>query len=256
MSRFLFLFVVVTILGCEPSSQGTNSEATPSTEVSEVADIIAKSIDHHGAARMDVAFITFDFRDKHYEGAWNHGEYRFERRFKEEAGPVRDVLNSRGLRRLIASEEVPVSDSLASLYSASINSVWYFVMLPFRLQDPAVEAKLLGTATIKGQPYYKVQVTFAAEGGGEDFEDVYVYWFSKKDFKLDYLAYSFEEESGLGLRFREAINPQRVEGVLFQDYQNYEADPAMYQVEQLDKAFDKGDLKLLSTIELKNITVQ
>ena len=43
----------------------------------------------------------------------------------------------------------------------------YFFQLPRPLQDPAVNAELLNSVVIEGNPYWTLKITFDQEGGGE-----------------------------------------------------------------------------------------
>lgn len=87
------------------------------------------------------------------------------------------------------------------------------------MNDKAVNKLYLGKVLIKGNEYYKIKVTFNEEGGGEDFEDVFVYWVQTGTFKVDYLAYSYAVNGG-GIRFKEAYNERFVNGIRFVDYNN------------------------------------
>ena len=145
-------------------------------------------------------------------------------------------------------------DSLANIYSNSINSVHYFAYLPYGLNDPAVNKEFLGEMAIKGKDYYKVKVTFDQENGGDDFDDVYIYWFNKETFKPEYLAYEFHVNGG-GLRFREAYNERYVNGIRFVDYNNYKSVSDSQSIYEIDSLFNKGELELLSKIELKDVVV-
>ena len=98
-------------------------------------------------------------------------------------------------------------------------------------------------------------MTFNQEGGGEDYEDVFVYWTDKQSFKIGYVAYSYNEEDGVGMRFREAYNERYVNGLRFVDYKNYKTEDPETKLTDLGKAFEKNQLKLLSKIELENIDV-
>jgi hypothetical protein len=64
---------------------------------------------------------------------------------------------------------------------------------------------------------------------------------------MDYLAYA----SG-GPRFRKAIKREKVDGVVFQDYENYEIPDSTLSVFNYDKAFLEGRARLLSKIEQQN----
>jgi len=99
-------------------------------------------------------------------------------------------------------------------------------------------------------------VTVSQEGGGEDYEDVFMYWIEAETFKAYYIAYSYIEDDGVGIRFREAYNERFINGLLFVDYNNYKSEDATMDLLGLDKAFESGSLNLLSKIELENIEVK
>ena len=143
---------------------------------------------------------------------------------------------------------------MAFKYSNSVNSVHYFAMLPYGLNDPAVNKKFIGETNINGKDYFKVEVTFKKEGGGKDYEDVFLYWFNKESYKLEYLAYSYITDGG-GMRFRESYNERFVNGLRFLDYRNYKPESKDVSLVDLDSLFEAKQLKLLSKIELKNIEV-
>ena len=136
-----------------------------------------------------------------------------------------------------------------------INSVQYFASLPYGLNDVAVNKELLAEEKIKGKIYYKIRVIFNKEGGGEDYEDVFVYWIDKKSFKLSYLAYSYNEEDGIGMRFREAYNERYIDGIRFVDYYNLKPKKKAVSINKIDSLFELKKLDLLSKIELDSIEV-
>jgi len=143
---------------------------------------------------------------------------------------------------------------MANKYANSVNSVHYFVALPNGLNDPAVQKELLGEVTVKEKQYHKIKVTFDQNGGGDDFDDIYIYWFNKETWKPDYLAYEFHVDGG-GMRFREAFNERYVNGIRFVDYNNYKTKDMETSILKIDSLFEAGSLELLSKIELKNIQV-
>jgi hypothetical protein len=153
-------------------------------------------------------------------------------------------------------EEKKLTDSIANLYTNSVNSVHYFVQIPFGLNDPAVRKELIAEDSIQGKLYYEIQVDFQQEGGGEDYKDEYMYWVNKEDFTIDYFAYSYETNQG-GIRFREAINPRTIEEIRFVDYKNYAPkEGTSPKLQDLDELFEEGKLDLFSTIENENIQVE
>ena len=184
-----------------------------------------------------------------------NGQFQFERMFKDSTVIIKDVLFNEGFERYKNNELIKVSDSMIPRYSASVNSVHYFSVLPFGLNDAAVKKQYIGKVTLKEKPYHKIKITFNKDGGGEDFEDVFVYWINTETHKTAYIAYLYHENHGIGLRFREAYNERYVEGVRFVDYNNYKPEDASVSVLDLDDLFEKNQLQLLTKIELTNLTV-
>src|SRR5690606_31989160 len=132
---------------------------------------------------------------------------------------VEDVIDNDGLRRLVDGVAVPLDPVEAARTNTTVNSVAYFALLPFPLRDPAVRLRHLGPDTLRGVPYERVEVTFAPEGGGRDWQDRYLYWLHPEAHTVDFLAYTYElgaNEVGpfaTGSRFREAVHARTVGGV-------------------------------------------
>ncbi|MFD1162025.1 MULTISPECIES: DUF6503 family protein [Hwangdonia] len=241
--HFLLITVAMFFLSCEKEKEFSAQE------------IIDKTIEVTGGDKIKNATIAFDFRDKHYKATRNNGLFKLERTFKDSINTIRDVLSNEGFQRYINNEIVKVSDTMVPKYAASVNSVHYFSVLPYGLNDAAVNKKYIEKVNVKGKPYHKIEITFNQEGGGEDFEDVFVYWVNAENFKTDYLAYSYRENHGIGLRFREAYNERFVNTIRFVDYKNYKSNDTTVSVSDLDDLFENNKLELLSKIDLENISV-
>ncbi len=227
--------------GCEP-------------EQPDAQQIIDQAIAAHGGEKYNKGVITFRLRDRQYRVLRDGGAYVYSRTFQDSTGQrVHDVLRNSGFSRTINDAAAEVTDEKKQAYSNSINSVVYFALLPYALNDAAVRKQYLGEATVKGQPYHKIKVTFAQEGGGQDYQDEYVYWFHQQNHTMDYLAYSFKEDGG-GTRFREAVNPRTVGGIRFQDYINYTT-KEQAPLERYDELFEAGKLEKISDINLEEIQV-
>ena len=237
--RLSLLLLAFLILSCSK----TESEFT-------AQQIIDKSIKASGADKVSQSKIAFTFRDKVYLATRNNGQFEFTRSFDS----IKDVLSNTGFMRFIHGEQVVLTDSVANNTKNSVNSVHYFSVLPFGLNDAAVQKKILPSVVIKGQPYYKIEVRFSEEGGGEDFEDVFVYWVHQKSFLIHYLAYEFHTNGG-GFRFREVTSEKIIEGIRFVNYANYKPNKQITDVKIIDSLFIAGNLNKVSDIILKNIQV-
>lgn len=214
--------------------------------------IVDQAIAAHGGGKFDQVRIAFDFRGRHYTAVRNGGLYTYTRSFTDSTGQVLDQLSNEGFVRKVNGKPVSLPEERAAAFTRSVNSVIYFALLPYGLNDPAVQKTYLGEATIKNEPYHKIKITFAKQGGGEDYEDVFIYWIHQKTHYVDYLAYSYKTDDG-GFRFREAYDPRVVAGLRFQQYVNYEPLREPVNLSDMDKLFEAGQLKELSRIELENI---
>lgn len=217
-------------------------------------EIIDQSIAISGGERYQRAMIQFDFRDKKYILKREDGEVEMSRASYEDKTVILDLLKNGAFQRFKNDTLVEVPDSMALKYTESINSVIYFAILPFPLNDPAVKKEYLLLKELNGEYYHKVRITFSEEEGGVDFQDVYVYWINASTYNVDFLAYSFKVNGG-GYRFREAYNERLIGGIRFVDYINYKPTEDPLSVDKLDELFLNGKLKELSKIELENISV-
>ncbi len=225
------------------------------TQEPTAQDILAKAIQAHGGDKIYNLNVSFDFRDKHYKGEYNQGQYKLARYFSDSLdNRYVDILTNEGFERKINDSLVSVTDKWAGKYSNSINSVFYFFRLPFNLNDEAVILTNLGKGKIEGKDYYKIKVTFGKEGGGEDFDDIFVYWFNTETYILDYLAYEYTTEGG-GKRFRKAFNQRDENGWLMSDYINYKPKDINVDIADYDTYFDESGFKKLSEIVNKNVEV-
>ncbi len=246
----LILVILLSFFNCKEEEKNQ----TPSTESAE--EIIKKSIAFAGGDVFDNSTISFDFRDVHFKALRNNGKFELERQFKDSLTEIRDVLNNAGFERYENGERIALTDSIRSLFAASVNAVHYFSVLPYGLDGKAVLKTYLGTKNIEDKEYHKIKVTFSEDGGGEDFEDEFIYWIDPTSYKVDYLAYSYEEVDGQGFRFREAYNQRMINGLHFADYNNYKPDTSTIKLEDLDELFTAGKLELLSKVELNNVKVK
>lgn len=236
------------LINCQPSSDAISSD--------KAQRIIDQAVATHGGEALLSSHISFDFRKKRYEVQLNRGQFTYESTGEDSTGAlVHDVLTNDSFTRTADGQPISLSEEDRQRYGNSLNSVVYFVLLPYPLNDPAVSKEYLGEAALKGEPYHKIRVTFSQEGGGSDFNDEYIYWIHQERHTMDYLAYSFEVNGG-GTRFREACNVREIEGIRFADYVNYESTTDNFALEDYDQLFEAGKVKELSRISTENVRVK
>jgi hypothetical protein len=244
MKQFAYLFLFL-LVACSKKDQDLTAQ-----------QIIDKTMHSSGADKVANATIKFTFRTKEYTAIRKQGVFELSKQyFTADSLKVKQVLSNTGYLRFINNKTVPVVDSLIAASANAINSVHYFSVLPFGLNSPAVQKKLLKSTQIKGKEYYKLEIRFSEQGGGEDFEDVFLYWIEKESFLIDYLAYSYHTNGG-GMRFRAVKNQNWTEGIRFVNYDNYKPVAPSIKFNTIDAAFRNKELKKVSEINLEGIEVE
>ncbi|MGG6231367.1 DUF6503 family protein [Tenacibaculum sp. SDUM215027] len=236
--RYLYISLLLLVVSCKPKFTAQQ--------------IIDKSIEYSKLNEIGNATISFNFRKNYYKATRSNGTFELVRTIKNDSATIQDVLSNENFRRFVNDSLVELTEKDKNRYSNSVNSVHYFSVLPFGLNDKAVQKKLLEPVTIKGKEYYKIRVTFAEEGGGEDFDDVFIYWFAKDSFQVDYLAYKYHTNGG-GVRFRDVKEEKIVNGIRFVDYNNYKPLNKDIDFYTIDELYENGALKKLSEIVLNDI---
>ena len=226
------------------------------TSLTDPQQIIDKAIVAAGGEKYTNSIIEFDFRERHYIAIREGGKFSYQRVFRDSTKTFHDFVSNDGFKREIDGVVADVADSMKVKYTSSTNSVIYFALLPYGLNDAAVQKKFLGETIMDGKAYYKVEVSFRQDGGGEDFQDMFNYWVSKDDFSIGYLSYSFSENDETSSRLRKAYNPRRIGNILFLDYINYKPKDNKVRFDQLEELYEKDELEELSKIELQNISVK
>ena len=243
--RYIAILVLTLLFNCKEQQ----------AEKLSAQEIIDTSFEVSGSDKVRNAKITYNFRGVRYKAVRNEGAFELSRKFQKDSKLIEDRLSNKGFERYINNKLVTLADSIANGFSASVNSVHYFSVLPYGLNDAAVNKAIVTDTEIKNSNYTALKVTFDQIGGGEDFEDEFVYWINKNSFKVDFLAYSYHEADGKGMRFREAYNERYVEGLRFVDYNNYKSKNNSVDLIDLPNLFEAGTLELVSKIELKNVRV-
>ncbi len=242
-------FVTLAVLGllwaCNSSSKATT------TPLSKAEQLLNNTIAAHGGKQYDEAHYAFTFREKRYRFHNQEGTYKYSVTSEKAGQQIVDVLDNAGLQRSVDGKNVDLSEKEISRYTGALNSVIYFATLPHKLQDAAVNKTYKGETSIKGKKYHVLEITFDKVGGGKDHDDQFHYWINQSDNSIDYLAYNYQVSGG-GVRFREAYNRRRVEGIIFQDYVNYKAAVGT-PLADLPALFEQGELKKLSLIETEDV---
>jgi len=244
MNRLYSILLILAFISCKEVKKETLT----------AQEIVDKSIMVSGGELFEKNMVSFDFRKRNYISEMVDGKEVLTRIAKTDTAVIKDVRTSMGLTRYVDNSIISLADSTANKYANSVNSVHYFSKLPYGLNDPAVQKEYLGEITINGSAYYKVKVTFNEAGGGDDFDDTYIYWFNTETFKPDFLGYSFHVNGG-GTRFRVAYNERYINGIRFVDYENLKPNNGKASIYEADSLYLNDGLQLLSKIELENITV-
>jgi hypothetical protein len=217
-------------------------------EDEKAIQIVEQCIEAHGGKNYSDMDISFDFRQFRVHLKQDGGTFLYERTTRDSINnEVHDILTNDLFTREINGKKQNLTQKDSDKYKEGLNAIAYFVLLPYKLSEPAVNLKYLGETVIENKKYDKISVSFNTEGGGKDHQDEFCYWINQETHTMDYLAYA----SG-GPRFRKAIKREKVAGVVMQDYENFEVLDSTLATFNYDKAFTAGKVKLLSKIEQQN----
>lgn len=261
IAAVLGLVAILLSAGCReaasPVPAPTGEPQPESPEVAHARALIDSAIELAGVDRLADAELAFGFRDGRYTFARTpDGLFRYTRTRTDSTGAEHlDALDNAGLTRTTDGRPVGLTAKQQSAYASSVNSVIYFAFLPWALADDAVRPRYEAVDTLRGQAYHRLRVAFAEESGGADFDDEFLYWLRVDDLRLDFLAYSYAVDGG-GVRFREAFNERRVDGISVRDYRNYAAaEDGSIPLDEMAAAYEAGQLELLSVIALEGVAV-
>lgn len=245
MKYLLPTVLVLLLVSCQEAKDLTNPQV-----------IIDESIAYHGLEDFANNSFSLTFRGIDYSYKYKNGLFEYTRAQRDSTGAIiYDVLNNDGLTRYIDGEAIELNEERRGAYSRSVNSVIYFFRLPYGLNDEAVIKQFKGERTIKDKTYLEVHVSFKQEGGGDHFEDVFLYWFDKEDLSMDYMAYLYYTDGG-GLRFREAINQREVNGSIIQDYINFKPEDQNIDINTIRELYNTNQLIELSRIINENVIIE
>jgi len=245
------LTTLLLLIGCQTDTAPDRPSASA---------IVDSAVAAHGGAVLDRAEVAFNFRGDQYRIRQEDGQYHYRRTYTDSLDQtVTEGLTNDGVYRVVDGDTVSLSEDERGDIHTTVNSVTYFALLPHPLTDAAVQPSYSGRDTIDGTPYHRIRVTFQQEDGGQDWEDVFMYWFRTDTYAMDYLSYAFglgPDDMEQGTRFREAYNVRRVEGVRFADYMNYASDTLSYnRMAQYPDLWSQDALNLVSRIEIDSLEV-
>ncbi|WP_099600593.1 DUF6503 family protein [Reichenbachiella sp. 5M10] len=219
-------------------------------------EILDAAIKAHGASGFDKYLVEFDFRKKHFTIDHRKGLNEYARTYVDDSlGMVTDhVSRDSVFRRELNGEIVTVTQEEEREVEHEIESVVSFFQLPYGINAPSLSKEYVGKNIVNGQMYYKVKVLYEKRGV-DHHHDTFVFWVHEDKHTVDFLGYSYQGENGTGTRFRQAVHRQKILGILFQDYINYQTSDSTVAVENLDELYETGHLERLSFIAKENIRV-
>lgn len=257
MRYLILLIIVILCIQCKNKNLSNTQPLAQQTiveniKLSKADSIINKTIEVHGGKLYNSASYSFLFRGNKYSFKNEGNNYTYTTEKTVDNKLIFDELHNGKFQRKIDKEITPLSEKQKSACANALNSVMYFSLIPYKLNDKSVNKEYIGETIIKNKNYHTIKVAFDEDGGGKDFKDEFLYWINASDFTLDYFAYKYDVDGG-GIRFRSFFNRRNIDGIIFQDYINWKptSDIALNNLQEL---FENNALKKVSLIENTIIT--
>ncbi len=249
--------LAIALSACDtPNSSVTSTEVLSGTVSPGAPTIIAKAIEFHGGAAyhnskitMTITSLSGSFR---IEATRDGG--RFEQVVVGTVGPRqterRVRLTNDTVQEWQDGSSLELDEEGERLARAHVNARVFFPLLPYSLSGGDIRFEDLGLDTWHGRDLHKVKVTFNP-GTSNDADDSYMFWFDPDSGRVEQFGYDFDT----GLRYRKAVEFDRVGGILFSTQENYAIDGIHLSVDILSPEYVTGNMELLSTVVLSNISV-
>lgn len=237
--------------GKERNKLNTSKRAIASRKVNDT--VVRRALDVHGARGLGTADVRFSFRGTPYRMARHRGHYLYEVTKTGEHDHQRFRLNNQGFEQWLNGKPIKPSPTKQQAQKNALISVIYFASIPWVLGDRAVHVETLPDTEFQGETHSTRRVTFDRQSGGADHDDVFAYWFERDTGRLAFLAYRFHVNGG-GVRLRQVIRVQRIQGIDFFDYNNYSA-PTATRLPDLLSLLAEGEVQLISVITMEKIQV-
>lgn len=110
--------------------------------------------------------VSFDFRQYRVHLKQKEGTFLYERTTRDSANNLlRDILTNDSFRREMNGKKLDLPQKEQVKYQEGLNAIAYFVLLPYKLSEPAVNLRYLGEIIIENKKYDKIGVSFEAAGG-------------------------------------------------------------------------------------------
>ncbi|MEO6228562.1 MAG: DUF6503 family protein [Ferruginibacter sp.] len=139
LKQLLSLAILITLISCN------NKKVVDE----KAAAIVKESIATYGGKIFNEMDLSFDFRQFRVHLMQDRGKFLYERTTRDSMNNVwHDVLTNDGFTREKNGEKQELSEKDFNKYKEGINAITYFMLLPYKLSEPAVNPKYLGEASI------------------------------------------------------------------------------------------------------------
>ena len=243
---------ILVVLAAAAVSCGGGGAGDP-----ELPGIVAQSIEFHGGDLYEGSTIGMTITS--LSGSFRVEATRDGSRFEHvvtnpgrDGRPAREVrLTNDGVTERRDGAQIALDADGERRARAFVDARVFFPLLPYTLKGGDVRFEDRGLETWDGRELRRVKVTFTP-GSSNDADDAYTFWFDPQTGRVEQFGYDFDN----GLRFRKATAFRRVGGVLFSDQENYAVDGGKVPVDTLTPEYVAGNMRLLSTVVISDVTVQ
>ncbi len=246
--------VIVTVMLLGQLGCGTESRDDAGVPLPE---IVAKAVAFHGGDVYDHLAISMTITS--LSGSFQIETTReggsFENIVTGLAGPDgverRVRVTNDAVQEWRDGVEIELDAEGARRARAYVDARVFFPFLPFTLEGGDIQFDDRGIENWHGVALHKVKVTFVS-GTSNDADDSYMFWFDPDTGRVEQFGYDFAG----GLRYRKAIEFNRVGGILFSDQDNYAIDGGRIPVDTLSPDYVDESMALLSTVVISDISVE
>ena len=241
--RFALILACIGFIGCG---------FTFDKSVPDVPLIVSKALSFHGEEVFQRSSIsmTITSLSGSFEIYSDRDGGNFEYTITDSQSKRRVTLSNTLVQEWHDEKLLQLDEEGESRARAFVDARVFFPLLPFTLRGDDVHFKDLGLESWHGQNLHKIKVFFTPDTSN-DADDNYMFWFDPDTGRIEQFGYDFNG----GLRYRKAVEFIRAGNILFSNQENYGIDGRRVPVETLSPSYVDEKMRLISSVELSNISV-
>jgi len=250
MIKYLGIFILLfSFFSCKEESKRT--------AVVDADTLLENTINAHGGNLYKNSIISFKFKSFNYTLKRDDNDYEYQM-IREEKDVLKEAKTfNGGFEYFEDGEQKELSARLSSMFTNRINSMAYWIYIPYEFSTNDAIKEYIGKDVLRGNEYHKLKITYRQFEGLPEDDRIYILWIDTKKFEIDFVAVGNLNDTN-GKKFYAAGNKRKIKGMLFSDYEMYNTKTKSKEInfEDLGTSYNIGAMLRDNIVTYENISVE